>query len=95
MIHETKALVGEYRSSGLTQKEFCSRKQIAVSALQYHLSKLKKRKGTNGDKSRSSCPGRFIPLQFGHTGSPATTVVIVRGSFDRGEVAELVRTVAE
>lgn len=94
MGHDTGALVAEFRSSGMTQKRFCAKKRIAVSALQYHLSKFRRHKREGAKKDPQKPIGQFIPLQLQQTSGEVATIVIVRGTFGRGELSELLRAVA-
>jgi len=91
MAHDTASLVAEYQASGLTQKDFCRGKGIAVSALQYHLGKTRKHNEGTSEKTVSASTGRFIPVQLQETDKAITTVVVVRGPFADGELIELVR----
>jgi hypothetical protein len=95
MSHNTAVLVAEYTASGLTQKAFCARKGIAVSALQYHLEKIRKREEGGEEDRAPASAGRFIPLRLSESGRMPTTVVMFRGHVGCGELAELVRAMAE
>lgn len=94
MAHVTATLVSEFQSSGLTQKRFCAKKKISVSTLRYHLAKSR-RLGGHSEKDSPATPARFIPLQVRNTFGGETTILVVRGSFERGELAELLQAVAE
>jgi hypothetical protein len=91
MAHNTHELVSAFRASGLTQKEFCAQRGIATSALQYHITKIRKQSLEDDSESSHSPNGCFIPL---HTpGSPSTfrTVVVMHGQIGASEIAQLVQ----
>jgi hypothetical protein len=56
---KTKDLISSYRTSGLTQKEFCVKEGISQSALQYHLYKSKSHPSFGRDQEEASS-GSFI-----------------------------------
>ena len=57
---EMHALIRDYQSSGLTQKQFCEQEKLSLSTFQYWLYHLRKH---NNPKSQINKPG-FIPLQL-------------------------------
>jgi hypothetical protein len=85
MRQNPSELIAAFRSSGQTQKDFCSRRSISVGTLQYHLRKMKPELPAAG-------PAGFIAL------TPETlrrseegTVVILRGRFSPSLLVELIR----
>jgi len=98
MAQDTKQLVSQYRKSGLTRKQFCARKGISVSALQYHLGK--ERSGVAGgaeDWAPGSAPGHFVrvDVEDGSQRSRSRTVMVIRGDIGSDELCEFMRALGE
>lgn len=94
MAHKTAELVSAFEASGLSQEEFCADRGIAVSALQYHLGKVRRRKVVaRGDAARTDS-GRFVPLRVGEGNSRDRTVVLIHGDIGTAEITHLLRAVA-
>ena len=94
MILKTAKLVSSFKSSGLTQKEFCSKQKIALSTLQYHLSKSRK----SVSKDTKVTGGSFLPLRINQVPYPpatgSKTVLLLHGDIQTTAIAELFRTIA-
>ena len=82
MRYKTQELVSSFKSSGLSQKDYCLRHGIVASTLSYHLNKLKRAKETGGT---------FLPLHVKRSSTDSKTVVIFHGELSLPEVAEFVR----
>jgi hypothetical protein len=98
MAQDTKQLVRQYRKSGLTRKQFCARKGISVSALQYHLGKERRVHVAGiGEAAAESTPGHFVRVDAGdgNRRSRSRTVMVIRGEFGREELCELMRALGE
>lgn len=91
MAHNTRELVSAFRASGLTQKAFCVQRGIACSALQYHLSKLRRQSLEDDAESCSSANGSFIPLHAHSSPSSCRTIVVMHGQIAASEIAQLLR----
>jgi hypothetical protein len=86
MSYNTSDLVAQYRSSGLAQKQFCTKHTIALSTLQYHL-----RKGRLTQSAKALPPG-FIPLKVSPASTPMSTIAIIRGNFPLSQISELIKS---
>ena len=83
MAHDTNDLAVKYRTSGLTQKNFCAKHRISISKLHYHLY-TKKRQST-GTRPR------FISLPAPVERSPVmATIAIIRGSFTLDQISSII-----
>ena len=61
-VQEMFRVVERFRDSGLTQKSFCQTEGIALSTLQYWISRYKKQKSQN-QQSGSAFPELFVELK--------------------------------
>ena len=95
MAHDTKTLVSQFQASGLSQKEFCEGKGIAVSTLQYHLGKFRKNKQNTLPGSNTLLSAKhFVPLHLAQAQRTATTVIIVQGNFSKDELGTFIHSLA-
>lgn len=89
MKHTTTELVSSFKSSGLTQKEFCTREKIALSTLQYHLRKSRKQRSWK----KKEGTGNFLPLLISnkesHSKASSKTVLLLHGEISIEELSEL------
>ena len=86
MSYDTKTLVKQYESSGLTQKEFCDKNSVPHSTLQYHLHKNR----AASKPSKTSFPG-FIPVSMPKPPQTTSSIVIVRGIYSPTQITEMVK----
>ena len=86
MSYETKNLVTRFKSSGLTQKEFCEKNSVALSTLQYHLTKLREQIR----RPKASIPG-FIPISMTQPSGSVSSIVLVRGNYTPIQIAEMIK----
>jgi hypothetical protein len=88
MSYETKDLVKRYRSSGMTQKDFCDKNSVPLSTLQYHLHKNKR----TSKPFKVSVPG-FIPVSLPKPPQTTSSMVIIRGIYSPTQITEMVKGV--
>jgi len=93
MAHDTTKLVSAFQSSGLTQKAFCADRGIAVSALQYHLSKTRKSTPAANNDCTNRASGHFVPVHVEQTQGTERTVIIIHGEIGAEEITHLLRSV--
>jgi hypothetical protein len=87
MPHDTEQLIGDYRSSKLSQAAFCKEKSIPMSTLQYHLHKSKAKAQPQMKE--------FLPiLPAGSMQKIADTVIILHGNIRASQLAELIGKIA-
>jgi len=89
MAHDTNELVRAFQSSKMTRKDFCLRRGIAVSALQYHLKKYRNEK----KQPAGNAPGQFLPLPVQRPDSSLLSVIIIRGEFTARQLGDLLAAV--
>jgi hypothetical protein len=89
MKHATSELVRSFNSSGLTQKDYCTRHKIALSTLQYHLRKSRK----FNTRKKKVANGNFLPLLISNQKSPSKvsskTLLLLHGEISTEELSEL------
>lgn len=94
MAQNTEKLVSAYKSSGLTQREFCKNRGIAVSSLQYHLLKSKK----NSTKNVNISKGTFLPVSISRESTKVNsldrTVILIHGNIQIPEISQLLQTLS-
>lgn len=89
MAYKTTELVSLYKKSGLSQRQYCDKNEIALSTLYYHVKKLEK-------QSRQPV-GRFLPLSVKRANdddnnkSKTKTVLLLHGEISVSEIAELIK----
>ncbi len=86
MAINSSEIVTRFHSSGLTQKAFCATESISVSALQYHLKKIKRAQPESQPKAPS-----FISLSAQNDCSASRSVVVVRGRFGVSEICSILQ----
>jgi hypothetical protein len=83
---KTKDLISSFRKSGLTQKGFCAKEGISLSALQYHLYKSKSHSSLGKDQEEAPS-GSFIPLRTPDSiRQSRTRIIIIDADMDRDEI---------
>ena len=85
MTHDTTELVSAFQSSDMTQKEFCNRRGIAVSSLQYHLKKSRNEK----KQLPQLAAGQFVHLPITRSDISPVSVTIIRGEFTTRQLCDL------
>jgi hypothetical protein len=68
------ALVSDFRRSGLTQVDFCRRRNISLASFRYHFYKPHPTKPASGDdRSRTSSGNHFLPVTILPDPAPIAT----------------------
>jgi hypothetical protein len=79
-------LIAQWRLSGLTQAEFCSRRGLALPTFRYHLYKPSRRSGSPGPPPETTINGTplFLPVvcspapqQGGLLAPPASSIEVI------------------
>lgn len=84
MAHRTRGLAARYRSSGLTQSQFCKNQSVSLSTLHYHL-----RRDRNASPLPLATSPGFVPLTVLPSNLPERTIVMIRGRFSVAELSQL------
>lgn len=91
MIKNSEELVSAFHKSNMSQEDFCKYRHISVSALKYHITKLKRQEKISTSGSPSS--GNFIHLKPTKNKKSFRTLVLLQGEFDREDITYIFKSV--
>jgi hypothetical protein len=91
---EADQLAVEYETSGLSQKEFCQRRELSLKALERYLTRYRKQKAQGAEPRK---PQTFVAVEVARPCGGELTVLLssglrveVKAGFDAGTLRQLI-----